>query len=104
MNKRTADRLRRTWESLKVYLFCLIGVGVVLILDGVQDGIRGIVLYVPNITEIVVALVVAYVAVILDEGIGGDDVKSREVWIRKRKHAFLTGIAAISLISKVLGG
>lgn len=104
MNKKTADRLRMIWGSIKVYLFCVFGVGVVLLLDGVENGIRGIVVYVPNITEIVVSLVLAYVAIILDEEVGGEDVKSRAVWIRKRKHAFLTGVAAITIVSKIVGG
>lgn len=104
MKKKRADALRLMWQSFKVYLFSVLGVGVMLILDELRNGIRGVEIYVPNITEIVVALVVAYLAIILDETLGGIDIKNREVWIRKRKQAFLVGISAIAVISKLMGG
>lgn len=93
------------WENFKLYLFSVFGVAFLLVLPDLRDGLQGVKLYVPSWAEIGVALAVALVALVLDEELGGDKlIRNQSVLRRKRKHAFIAGISALAIISKLLGG
>ena len=99
---------RRIWwkqrlQVLRLWCWCGAGVGITLLLPGLRSGIKGIKLYRASPLEIGVGLGVAFIAVMLDEELGDKVVTKPQVWNRKRKHAFITGIGALAIIEKLLG-
>jgi hypothetical protein len=102
-NKRKEWWLRRL-DDIKLYGFSVLGVAVLLEAPNLREGIRGFKLYIPNWTEVGVALVLAYLALLFDEKSGERHIKSPKVMARKRKTAFIAGVGILALIQKIIGG
>ena len=100
---------RRLWwlarlQVLRLLVWSVLGVAFVVLLPGLKNGIAGIEVYLPSPLELGLIVVVGYLAIALDEGIGGGKlITSPAIWNRKRKHAFIAGIGAIALIERLLG-
>ena len=90
-------------QALRFWLWCLVGVAVSVMLPGLKAGIQGIDLYRPSLLEVGVAMLVALLAVIVDEAMTTDKlIKSRAVLARKRKHAVVVGLAAMGMLRGML--
>lgn len=99
------ERALTLLQSMRLWLWCVIGVAVTLMLPGLGGGIAGVQFYKPNWTEVAVALGVGFVLVFIDEEIGGSKlITSRKVFIRKRKHAFYAGVGILGMIDRLTGG
>lgn len=107
--KEKKERRRLWWkeryQAFRLWLWCVAGIGVVLILPGLKNGIAGISAYVPSPLEIGVALGAGFIAVLLDEGLGGDKLaKTKSAYNRKRKHAIMAGLGVLGILERLLGG
>ena len=86
-------------------MWCVMGIALAVMLPGLRHGIVGISLYWPSPLEIGVGLGVGFVAVILDEELGGEVlVKNRAADRRKRKHAFIVGLGILGVLERLFGG
>jgi len=96
--------LLERWQAIRLWMWCVIGIGITLLLPGLRGGIAGIELYLPSFLEAGVALGVAFLAVILDEELGGDKLaKTKSAFNRKRKHAIVMGLGALGLVERLIG-
>jgi len=90
-------------QAVRFWLWCLVGVAVSVMLPGLKYGIQDIALYTPTLLELGVAMLVALLAVVIDEKLTTDKlIKSKSVMMRKRKHAVVVGLAAMGTIRGML--
>jgi hypothetical protein len=89
-------------QVIRLWLWCALGVAIVLLLPGLKNGIAGITAYIPSILELGVALGGSLLLVALDENFGGDNlIRSKKIWIRKRKHAFFAGLGILIFVERI---
>ncbi len=94
--------IKLQWQAIRLWLWCVLGVAIALSLPGFKHGLVGISVYLPTVTELVVALGGSLLLVALDENFGGDSlIKSRKIWIRKRKHAFFAGLGILGFVERI---
>ncbi len=109
MTPKEKKEKRRLWwlerlQGLRLLAWSVFGVAFVLLLPGLKNGIEGIKVYLPSVEECGVIVALGYLAITLDEGIGGDKlVKTKSAWMRKRKHALMAGIGILAVIERLWG-
>ena len=110
MNMKDKKEQRRIWilrriQAFRHWLFCVAGIGLAVMLPGLRHGIVGISLYLPSPLEIGVGLGVGFLAVVLDEELGGEVlIKNKAADRRKRKHAFIVGLGILGVLERLFGG
>ena len=109
MTPKEKKEKRRTWwkiqfQAVRLWLWCVGGIALVLLLPGLQNGIAGISLYVPSLLEVGVALALGFVGVVADENLGGIQqlAKTPSAWNRKRRHAFIIGVGILTIIERLM--
>lgn len=92
-------------QKLRLWLWCVGALAFVELLPNLGKGIRGVTLYVPNLTEVVAALLLAFFGVMLEEKInGGKLAKTPAAYNRMRITAILMGLSGVSVVVRFLEG
>jgi len=105
LQERRARWLMLRWQHARLWAVSTVGAALTVLLPGLRDGVAGVTLRVPTALECAGALAITFVALLLDEGWGGNRLtRNPQVWRRKMKHALLTGIAAESMVTRLIGG
>ena len=96
--------LKMRYQNLRLWLWCVLGITVVLCLPDLSRGIAGATFYKPNFMEAGIALGLGLFAVMFDEKLnGGKLAKTPEAYKRMRNHAVIIGFGILSIVERLMG-